>query len=274
MKKILMITAVMAVTGWVQAAMPSLDGTNIVGFTEVNAPASANTIITVPFEACLGSGPGMLADLVVTNGLTAQAQDTEKNSADQLIVLTTVDTNQVYYYYWLKAGDGWTGFKSVKVIDGTPVVIEPTAATNFPVARGLGFWIKRVAGASGTLYVKGQVSSAKQASPIGKGLNLIGYGTVAATFDLNALDWNGAFSGGLKMTTGDRIAVRNGAGGYHYYHFFSMTTPPSQYAAFNNKWVKSTPTGFALPAAVPAGEGFWYDCKTEGGFTFRPDGND
>jgi len=272
MKKILMITAVMAVTGWVQAAMPSLDGTNVVGFTEVNAPVSANTIITVPFEACLGSGAGMLADLVATNGLTAHASAAE--SADQLIVLTTNGTDQVYHYYWLKAGEGWSRIKSVSVVSGTNVMISPPSAASFPVARGQGFWIKRVAGTGGTLYVKGQVSSAKQATPIGKGLNLIGYGTVAATFDLNALGWTGAFSGGLKMSTGDRIAVRNGAGGYHYYHFFSMETPPSQYAAFNNKWVKSTPTGFALPAAVPAGEGFWYNCKTEGGFTFRPDGND
>ena len=272
MKKILMITAVMAVTGWVQAAMPSLDGTNVVGFTEVNAPASANTIITVPFEACLGSGAGMLADLVATNGLTAHASAAE--SADQLIVLTTNGADQVYYYYWLKAGDGWTGLKSVKVVDGATVVIEPTAATSFPVARGLGFWIKRVAGASGTLYVKGQVSAAKQATPIGKGLNLIGYGTVTETFNLNGIDWTGAVSGGLALAAGDRIAVRNGTGGYNYYYFFNMTTPPEKYAAFNGKWVKSTSTGFELPAAVSAGEGFWYDCKTVGGFTFRPDGND
>lgn len=273
MKKILMITAVMAVTGWVQAAMPSLDGTNVVGFTAVNAPASANTIITVPFEACLGSGAGMLADLVATNGLTAHASAAE--SADQLIVLTTNGADQVYYYYWLKTGDGWTGLKSAKVIDGETVEITPTVATAFPVARGLGFWIKRVASGNGTLYVKGQVSSAKQATPIGKGLNLIGYGTVAASFDVNTdIDWTGAVSGGLALTAGDRIAVRNGAGGYNYYHFFKMETPPPQYAEFNNKWVKSTSTGFVLPAAVPAGEGFWYDCKTVGGFTFRPDGND
>ncbi|MDD4017705.1 MAG: hypothetical protein PHV28_07140 [Kiritimatiellae bacterium] len=268
MKKILMITAAMAVTGLVQAAMPLLDGTNIVGFTEVIAQTNANTIITVPFEACLGSGPGMLADLVATNGLTAQASDTE--SADQLIVLTTNATDQVYYYYWLKAGEGWTGLKSVKVVDGQPAeIIDPMAATNFPVARGLGFWIKRVAGTSGTLYLKGQVSSANQETPIGKGLNLIGYSTVDETFNLNTLNWAGVFSGGFKMSTGDRIAVRKAGGGYNYYHYFSVAEP-GQYEAFNNKWVKSTPTGFELPAALKAGEGFWYDCKTVGGFTFRP----
>ena len=266
MKKILMITAVMAVTGLVWAAMPSLDGTNIVGFTAVNAPASANTIITVPFEACMGSGPGMLADLVATNGLTAASA---VESADQLIVLTTNGADQVYYYYWLKAGDGWTGLKSVKVIDGTTVVVTPTVASSFPVARGLGFWIKRVASGNSTLYVKGQVSSAKQATPIGKGLNLIGYSTVDETFDLNTLNWAGVVSGGFKMSTGDRIAVRKAGGGYNYYHYFSVAEP-GQYEAFNNKWVKSTPTGFELPVALKAGEGFWYDCKTVGGFTFRP----
>lgn len=273
MKKILMIVAAMAVAGWVQADMATISGDNVVGFAAVTAPGAVNTIVTVPFEACMGAGSaGMLADLVVTNDLTSHTSLAD--SADQLIVLTTNETGQVYYYYWLKAGDGWTGITSAKVMpDGSTKTVTPIAAADFPVARGLGFWIKRVASENSTLYIKGQVSSAHQATPVGKGLNLIGYGTVNPTFSLNTLNWTGVHGAGLDTFNADRVLVSNGSGGYKIYYYYVNATPPAGHEAFTNRWIESTSTGFALPAAITSGKGFWYDCKSEGGFTFLPDGN-
>ena len=71
MKKFSLFIGVCAAVGFVRAAIQPIEGTNIVGFAEIGLTAgTTNTIITVPFEACLGSGTGKLADLVATNGLT------------------------------------------------------------------------------------------------------------------------------------------------------------------------------------------------------------
>ena len=270
MKKNLMIAAAMAVAGWVQADMVTISGSNIVGFAEVTAPGNANIIVTVPFEACLGNGSaGMLADLVVTNGLTSHASTAE--SADQLIVLTTNGTDKVYYYYWLKAGDGWTGLKSVLVTNGATVVITPTAAANFPVARGLGFWIKRVASGNSTLYVKGQVSSSKQATEIKTGLNLVGYGAVQSfTLNDSGISWTGAYGGTGNTATSDKIIVVNPDGSMTEYFYFTDPGWGGGYAALNNKWITKS---YTLAAdTIPAGRGFWFFRRGTGSFTFKPDG--
>ncbi len=273
MKKLLMITAALAVAGSIRAGIQPLEGSNVVGFAEVTAQGGKNTIITVPFESCLGNGSaGMLSDLVATCGLTAHASDPAQ--ADQLVVLTTNGATQVYYYYYNDAEDGWTPITSAMLMpDGSSQALTPPAATNFPVARGLGFWVKRMASTASSLYVKGQVSSAKQATPISAGLNLIGYGAVEP-FALNGVDWTGAYgTGGISSTT-DRILVGNGDGTYTtYYYYIKKDGGSSYYDQFTNKWVKSTSTGPALPSStIPAGQGFWYHRRGTGGFTFRPDG--
>lgn len=272
MKKVLMITAAVAVAGLVRAAIQPIEGTNVVGFAEVSAQAAANSIITVPFEACLGDGaPGMLSDLVSTNGLTSHASD--PSLADQLVVLTTNGATQVYYYYYYKTGDGWTGITSSMLMpDGSSAPQTPPAATAFEISRGLGFWIKRVASASATLYVKGQVSSAKQATEIATGLNLVGYGAVQSfTLNDSGLDWTGAYGGTGNTATSDKILVGNGDGTYTEYFFFTKPTGwPTGYDALNNKWITKS---YTLPSAsIAAGQGFWYLRRGAGSFTFQPDG--
>jgi len=273
MKKLLMITAALAAAGFAHADMPSVEGSNVVGFAAVTAPGGKNTIITVPFEACMSSGTaGMLNDLVATSGLTSHSSDPAL--ADQLVVLTTNGAAQVYYYYYNDTEDGWTAITSAMLMpDGSSQALTPPAATNFPIARGLGFWVKRVASVDSTLYVKGQVSEGKQATPISAGLNLIGYGAVEP-FSLNSVDWTGAYGfGGISATT-DRILVGNGDGTYStYFYYVKKDGGSSYYDQFTNKWVKSTSTGPVLPSTqIPAGQGFWYHRRGTGGFTFRPEG--
>jgi len=273
MNKGWMIFAVVAVAGLVHAAMQPIAGTNVVGLVEISAPVAKNTIIAVPFEACMQTGvSGKLSDLVSTYGLTAHSSNPAL--ADQLVVLTTFEGSPVYYYYYNDTEDGWTAINTEQIMpDGSKKTLTPPAASAFDVARGQGFWIKRVAGTGSSVYVQGQVSGAKQATTIGEGLNLIGYGALQS-FDINSVNWTGAYGvNGISNTT-DRIMVGNGDGTYTtYFYYVKKVGSSSYYDQFTNKWVKSTATGPALPTAnVPAGQGFWYHRRGTGAFTFRPDG--
>jgi len=272
MKRFLMFSAAAVAAGCLQAAIQPIEGTNVVGFAAVSAPVSTNSIITVPFEACLGEGAsGMLADLVATNGLTSHASDPA--SADQLVVLTTNDTGQVYYYYWYQSGTGWTGIETEKLMPGgTNGVVTPPAATAFAVDRGLGFWIKRAPGATQTLYIKGQVSAAKQATLIEEGLNLVGYGSVT-NFSLNGagVDWTGAYGGTGNTTTSDKIIVCSGGGTFtEYFYFVKPEAWSSAYDVLSNKWI--TKNYEVADVTLSVGQGFWYLRRGTGAFTFRPDG--
>jgi hypothetical protein len=275
MKKVVLTVAALSAMGLARAAMLPVTGTNTVGFVSVTAPASSNTIVTVPFEACLGGGAaGVLSDLVATNGLTSDASS--EAAADQLVVLTTNGTSLVYYYYWLKTNEGWKEITSEQIMpDGSKATLTPPAATNFPVARGLGFWVKRVAGASSGLYLKGQVSSQKQSTQISPGLNLVGVGSVEAfTLNGSGIDWSGAAgTNGISSGT-DKILVCNGDGSFTaYYYYVKREGASSYYDQFTNKWVESTSTGPALPTrTIQAGQGFWYHRRGAGSFAFHPDG--
>jgi hypothetical protein len=159
--------------------------------------------------------------------------------------------------------------------NGASSAVTPPPATNFPVARGLGFWVKRVAGASSSLYLKGQVSSEKQATQVSPGLNLIGVGDVASfTLNGSGIDWSGAFGTNGISTATDRIMVDTGNGIFKtFYYYVKRTGASTDYDQFDNKWVESTPTGPALPSfSISAGRGFWYNRKGAGPFTFRPNG--
>lgn len=269
MKKGWMTFAVVAAAGLVHAAMDPVEGTNVVGFVEIPAAAAKNTIVAVPFEACMQAGvASKLSDLVATYGLTAHASDPAQ--ADQLVVLTTFGGDTVYYYYYNQTGVGWTPIDTEQLMpNGTKRILTPPAANTFDIARGQGFWIKRVAGTGSSVYVKGQVSAAKQSTTIGEGLNLISYAGLTA-FDLNDLDWAGAGgANGISATT-DRILVSKGDGTYYTtYHYYTGGSKTQ----FNGKWVTTT-GGIALPAAdIPAGQGFWYYRRSGNGtFTFKPDG--
>jgi len=204
-----MTFAVVAAAGLVHAAMQPIAGTNVVGFVEIAAPAAKNTIIAVPFEACMQAGvSGKLGDLVSTYGLTGHSSDAAL--ADQLVVLTVDGGSPAYYYYYNDAEDGWTAITTEQIMpDGSKKTLTPPAASAFDVARGQGFWIKRAAGSGSTVYVQGQVSETKQATAIGEGLNLISYAALES-FDLNAIDWSGAAgASGISAST-DRILVSKG----------------------------------------------------------------
>jgi hypothetical protein len=272
MKKSSLMLAAFVVAGLVRADIPPISGENTVGFAPITAPGEANTIVTVPFEACLGSGSaGTLADLVATNGLTSHASDPAL--ADQLVVMTAVEASLFYYYYWLQAGQGWTAITTEKLMpDGTSQSVSPPAASAFDIARGLGFWIKRSAASSAPLYVKGQVATAKQSTSINEGLNLVGYGTVAAfTLNDSGIDWTGAYGGTGNTSTSDKIIVVNADGSFTEYFFFVKPTGwPVGYDALSNKWITKSYT--LASGTLPAGRGFWYQRRGTGSFTFKPDG--
>jgi hypothetical protein len=272
MKKISLALAALAVAGSVQADVPPITGENTVGFAAVAAPAEANTIITVPFEACLGGGAaGMLSDLVATSGLTSHASDPAQ--ADQLVVLTSSGGELYYYYYWLKASEGWMAITTSKLMpDGSTQAVTPPAASAFEIARGLGFWVKRVASGGSALYVKGQLATAKQSTDISEGLNLVGYGTVQS-FSLNdsGIDWTGAYGGTGNTSTSDKIVVVNADGSFtEYFYFVKPVGWPAGYDALSNKWITKSYT--LASGTLPAGRGFWYLRRGAGSFTFKPDG--
>lgn len=272
MKKVMMFTAVLVMAGLARAQIPPIEGGNVVGFIPVAAAADVNSIITVPFEACMGEGAGKLADMVSTNGLTSHASDPD--GADQLVVLTLDSEDQVYYYYWYKTGDGWTPITTDKLMpDGSEVAKNPPAASAFSVSRGLGFWIKRKASENATVYLKGQVTEAAQSTAIAPGLNLVGYGAVEA-FALNGsgVNWTGAYGDTVTGNTAnsDKILVSNGSGGYTEYFFFKKPTGwPSAYDALDGKWI--TKNYAVADVTVPAGKGFWYLRRGAGSFNFQPD---
>ena len=274
MKKVVMMVAALSAAGLVQAAIQPIAGTNTVGFVSVSAPVSANSIVTVPFEACLGSGAsGMLSDLVATNGLTANASPAD---ADQRVVLTTNGASLVYYYYWLDGAAGWSEITTEQIMpNGGKATLTPPPATNFPVARGLGFWIKRVAGSGSSLYLKGQVAAGKQSTDIRPGLNLVGLADVESfTLNGSGIDWSGASGANGISSVTDKILVCNGDGTFTtYYYFVKRAGSSSDYDVFDHKWVESTSTGPVLPnRTISAGQGFWYNRRGAGSFTFRPDG--
>jgi len=274
MKKILMITLALAVAGLVKGDIQPLEGSNAVGFSAVAAAAGDDQIITVPFVACLDNDSAVfLADLVSTNGLVAHASDPA--SADQLIVMTFNSGlgKLVYYYYWLDNAAGWTAIETTLVEDGSTTVITPPAAGAFDVARGLGFWLKRVATSENDVYVKGEVSGSNPSTAIVEGLNLIGYGT-AAELNLNAVSWTGAFGNSTTGNTADsdKIIVINSDGSMQEYFFFECPAGwPQAYLDLDGMWVKSN---YTLPSVnVTAGQGFWYLRRGTGSFDFKPDGN-
>ena len=284
MKKTSILLAVVVAAGLAQAQIASLDGSNTVGFALVtNIANQANTIITVPFEACLGNGAaGMVSDLVSTNGLVSAG---DAAHADQLVVLTSnVTYGLIYYYYWLQAGTGWTAISTTVLMPGgTNGVVTPPAADSFPISRGLGFWLKRyVSNSPTTVLVKGQVSNALQATEIQPGLNLIGFASpTTVTLNGSGISWSGAYGGG--GTNGntkamDRIALVGQNGALSNFFYFTMPTawlsnPTfSQYSVLDGKWIISTSTGYveAVNVSIPAGHGFWYTRRGTNSFTFQP----
>ena len=273
MKKMLSMFTVLAAAGLAVADILPIPGTNTVGFAPLAAPESANTIITVPFDACLGNGAaGMLSDLVATNGLVSHASDPA--AADQLVVLTTNGASQVYYYYYFKTGQGWTAITSTQLMpDGSSQGVTPPSATSFALARGLGFWVKRPTGAGSTLYVKGQVSETKQSTEVKTGLNLVGYGAVEAfTLNDSSINWSGAYGGTGNTSTSDKLIVVESNGTFNEYFFFTKPAGwPAGYDALDHKWIKSDYT--LATATIPAGRGFWYQRRGTGSFTFQPNGN-
>lgn len=267
MKNVLSFTILCAVAVTVRAQMAPIDGTNSVGFAAINAVAGASTIIAVPFEACLDGGAGMLADLVATNGLTSHASDPAL--ADQLVVLTNGVT-MVYCYYYFQTGTGWQPVTTSLILPGGAIQeLDPPSADAFPVSRGHGFWIKRVAGEQNTVYVKGQVPEGLQSTPIAEGLNLVGVGSgEEVTLNGSGINWTGAYGGTGNTLSSDKIIVCNSNGTFSRYYFYNPAVP--EFPALAGKWVTSG--GAVANVTINPGQGFWYLRQSgQSGFSFQPD---
>ena len=240
------------------------------------------SIITVPYVKCMdGDNDIMLADLVSTNGLLS---NTSAADADQLIVLTTNDVGTLRYcYYWLQSGAGWIGIDSnVKHPDGSTSQFTPPVASEFSVARGKGFWLKRASGSTADVYVKGEVSISNPSTKIVNGLNLVGYGTAEA-FELNRtsspFNFTGVDGGDGNTANSDEIIVVGSDGSLSYYYYFDCPTTSNwtslpnydDYEALDGKWITE---GYAVAdVIIPAGKGFWYRRLDGGEFDFEPDGS-
>lgn len=270
MKKVLISTFVLAFAGALHAEMASIDGLNTVGFSTVPDTGYDNTILTVPYVACLAADDAIsLADLVSTNGLVAHASN--PGDADQLIVMVD-DGGLKYYYYWLKAGDGWTPITTtVKHPNGSESAVTPPAADALSVARGKGFWLKRVSTSSSEVFVKGEVSTSNPSTAIADGLNLIGYGSAAA-MSLNSVNWSGADGGDGLTQNSDRITVVEDDGTLsNYYYFTNPGTGGWEAYPADSNWVDSNYA--VVNISIPAGQGFWYLRRDGGTFNFEPDNN-
>jgi len=279
MKKILIITLALSVVGLANAAIQPLEGTNVVGFSAVPANLGTNQIITVPYVGCMTNDSAIfLSDLVSINGLVSANGEANAGAADQLIVMTTnTNAELVYYYYYLDSGSGWTAIgTTAKNLNGTESDVTPDPASDFDVARGMGFWLKRVAGSTGDVYVKGELSTSNPSTEIVNGLNLVGYGT-AATMKLNSVNWTNAVSetgadgGNGLTTTSDKIIVVENDGSLSYYYYF--TRPDTGWDAYpaGSNWI--TEDYVITDVTIPAGQGFWYLRRGVDVFNFEPDGS-
>jgi hypothetical protein len=265
MKKLLMLTAVIAAAVAVRAQVTPINSENGVGFVDVTVPTTATglKILSVPFEACLGSGAaGVLSDLVSTNGMKSASTPAD---ADQLVVLTTNAAGQaVYYYYWHKTGIGWETNNTIRLGEEDPEVERPEAATNFRVARGLGFWLKRASGATGTkLYVKGQIATTSVPIMLDGGTNftLIGLGALTPT-NLNQVaadTWADRYYGGAGNMD-KLLVVTNANGSYVQYIYLSSA----------GKWVDVDQPDGEPQVAIQPGEGFWYLRRKASDLEFKP----
>ncbi len=273
MKKTLILLAFVVAAMLAQAQIAPLNSSNTVGFVLVtNIANQANSIITVPFEACLSNGAaGVVADLVSTNGLVAAG---DAAHADQLVVLTTNATGLIYYYYWLHAGTGWTAIDTTVLMPGgTNAIVTPPAADTFQISRGLGFWLKRYASASdSTVMLKGQVSDIAQSTVIMPGLNLVGFASPTnVTLNDSGVSWVGAYSTNGLTTTSDKIMIVGTNGLLAPYFYFTCPTGVtwSAYAALDGKWINQ---GYvvATNVSISAGHGFWYVRRGSSSFTFQP----
>lgn len=258
MKKFLILIVALAVAGLTQAQTP-IDSTNNVGFISVSSGTNVS-IITVPFEQCLGSGSaGMLSDLVSTNGLISHSSDPAQ--ADQLVVLTTNTSGQaIYYYYWLSTGAGWMT-NVTKLIGGTQTNIASPAASAFPVARGIGFWIKRPGSAGGAvnLYMKGQIPVASQPITLKPGLTLLGLGALVGK-DLNdaGISWGSRYGGDGLEGMDSVIVVGADGTSFNTYLYDSGT----------GKWI--TEDGDPASVTIQPGCGFWYFRGGSTNLSFTP----
>jgi hypothetical protein len=264
MKKLLILTAVIAAAVAVRAEVTPIDGENGVGFIQVTIPEGASQkILSVPFEACLGGGAGMLSDVISTNGMTSSVNNPA--DADQIVVLTTNAVGlPVYFYYWHKTGTGWETNHTVR-LGGAETNVIPVVASNYPVARGLGFWLKRPASqAATTLYMKGQIptNSAAVDLPGNNTFTLIGYGALEPVdINTNAVIWTSRYDGGVLGQDQVRI-VTNVA---------TASAPLEEYTFWgdlDNLWL--TTAGTTNAVIINPGDGFWYLRRGAGSATFKP----
>jgi hypothetical protein len=260
MKKLLILTAVIAAAVAVRAEVTPIEGENGVGFIQVTIPEGASQkILSVPFEACLVGGAGMLSDVISTNGMKAAGNPAD---ADQIVVLTTNGTGPVYYYYWNKTGTGWETNHTVQ-LGGGETNIVPVVAASYPVARGLGFWLKRPTDATGTtLYMKGQIPTSSVSVTVmgGTNLTLIGLGALAVTNlnDVAAANWGTRYDSGTSAGADKLLVVTNANGAYATYYYYTAQT----------KWVDKL--GNAPAVTIEPGAGFWYLRRDATDLTFKP----
>jgi hypothetical protein len=159
--------------------------------------------------------------------------------------------------------------------DGTEKVVTPPAADAFPLSRGFGFWLKRFSNAAdSSVYLKGQVATADQATVINTGLNLVGYGyTEDLTLNDPGVKWTGANGGTGNTMTSDKITVVNADGTFSEYFYFTNAAGWTQpkYVDAANKWINNDYS--VANVTLPAGKGFWYLRRGGTGFTFSPKSN-
>lgn len=261
MKKLLILTAVIAAVIAVRATTV-IQGENGVGFIEVTIPAdTSQKILSVPFEACLVGGAGMLSDVISTNGMKSSVDNPA--DADQIVVLTTNASGPVYYYYWHKTGTGWETNHTVK-LGGGPTNVIPVVASNYPVARGLGFWLKRPASqAATTLYMKGQIPTSSVPVTVMGGTNftLIGLGALdPVDINTNAVTWTDRYDGGVWGQDQVRIVT----------NLVTATAPLAEYTFWlpDDLWL--TTAGTTNAVTINPGDGFWYLRRGGADATFTP----
>jgi hypothetical protein len=259
MKRFLALTVVLAAGVGVRAGVVSIVSSNGVGFVGVAVPAQSGVnLLSVPFEQCLSNGvPGVLRDLVATNGLVSHASDPAL--ADQLIVLTA---GGVYFYFWHKTGTGWET-NITTLIDGSGTnSVSPEPAASFDVARGTGFWLKRPGTPpAATLFMKGQVpvESVALSLPGNTNFTLIGLGALTAT-NLNSVAacWPDRFDGPGNHDSDKLLVVTNANGAYMTYYYYGD----------ESKWVDEDGGDPAI--TITPGMGFWYLRRKTSNLSFTP----
>jgi len=244
MKKIQALILVLCfVAGMAMAAETNVTSVNVVGYVKVQVVPGFN-LLGLNLEAVGGTDPGIPVSLLFSNQLTGAGS---AGTADNVICWDRVSQRYVYIWkyddganvFWLNAGG--------------------ELATNV-LYSGDGFWVLNRHPSAQDVTLAGEVVNVATGSvPFVHGFNFFGFPFSAGkNIQTTSMTNDGAYGSGSAGTADNIIAWDKATQRYQYYWYYDD--------GVNKFWLNA---GGELATNVLAlGEGFWYQRRGAGGYTW------